>query len=327
MLTVLKPDVMKRMLLSSVILLASLVSFGQAGTPSGKQEPVYGFTGPGMSGIIINEPGLSYYLPAGISYNIDIPVPSASIGHEVGEWHVTHDKLVGYMKLLDAVSDRAKWEEYGKSWEGRLLGQLIITSEENMARLEEIRLEHLKLSDPAVSGGVSTADMPLIIKLGYGVHGNESSAQNASLLTAYHLVAGQGTGIDEILDRCIILIDPALNPDGLQRHSTWVNMHRGMTLATDPSGREFNEAWPGGRTNHYWFDLNRDYLMLQHPESVGRVDAFYRWMPNINTDHHEMGANSTFFFQPGVQSRNNPVVPPDNQALTGGDRQLPCKVS
>lgn len=158
--------------------------------------------------------------------------------------------------------------------------------------------------------------MPLIIKLGYGVHGNESSAQNASILTAYYLVAGQGAEIDEILDKCVILLDPSLNPDGLQRHSTWVNMHRGMTLATDPSGREFNEAWPGGRTNHYWFDLNRDYIMLQHPESVGRVEAFHRWMPNINTDHHEMGASSSFFFQPGVQSRNNPVVPPDNQALT-----------
>ena len=288
----LKPDMMKKILLSSVILIASLISFSQT------------------------RPTLDYYLPAGVTFNSNIPVPSASIGHEVGEWHVTHDKLVAYMKLLDAVSGKAVWEEYGKSWEGRPLGQLIITSEKNMARLEEIRLQHLKLSDPSASAGLNTADMPLIIKLGYGVHGNESSAQNASLLTAYYLVAGQGPEIDGILDKCVILIDPSLNPDGMQRHSTWVNMHRGMTLATDPSGREFNEAWPGGRTNHYWFDLNRDYLMLQHPESVGRVAAFYRWMPNINTDHHEMGANSTFFFQPGVQSRNNPVIPPDNQTLT-----------
>jgi hypothetical protein len=185
-----------------------------------------------------------------------------------------------------------------------------------MGRLEEIRLNHLKLTDPSVSKGVRIDDMPLVIKLGYGVHGNESSAQNASLLTAYYLVAGQGAKIDELLANTVILIDPALNPDGLQRHSTWVNMYRGTTPTTDPSGREFNEAWPGGRTNHYWFDLNRDYLMLQHPETVGRVAAFFRWMPNVNTDHHEMGANSTFFFQPGVQSRNNPVVPAENQLLT-----------
>lgn len=282
---------MKRTLLSSVILLASLISFGQT------------------------RPTLEYYMPAGVTFDSSIPAPG-SLGNEVGEWHVTHDKLVGYMMLLDAASGKAVWEEYGRSWEGRPLGHLVITSENNMARLEDIRLEHLKLSDPSVSRGLNTAEMPLIIKLGYGVHGNESSAQNASLLTAYYLVAGRSPQIDEILDKCIILIDPSLNPDGLQRHSTWVNMHRGMTLSTDPAGREFNEAWPGGRTNHYWFDLNRDYLMLQHPESIGRVEAFHRWMPNINTDHHEMGANATFFFQPGVQSRNNPVVPPDNQALT-----------
>ncbi|MFN2314305.1 MAG: M14 family zinc carboxypeptidase [Bacteroidales bacterium] len=281
---------MKRTLLLSVMLLASLMMNAQT--------------------------GLSYYLPSGIEYNPAIPSPSSFIGHEVGEWHVTHDKLAGYMKLLGDHSERAVWEEYGKSWEGRTLGQLIITSEENMGRLEEIRLEHLKLSDPDVSRGIRTDDMPLVIKLGYGVHGNESSAQNASLLTAYYLVAGQGAAIDEILDNTVILIDPALNPDGLQRHSTWVNMYRGMTLTTDPSGREFSEAWPGGRTNHYWFDLNRDYIMLQQPETVGRVEAFFRWMPNINTDHHEMGANSTFFFQPGVQSRNNPMVPPENQELT-----------
>ena len=293
MLTLLKPDVMKKPLLSSVMLFVSLISFSQT------------------------RPALEYYMPAGVTFDTNIP-PPGSFGHEVGEWHVTHDKLYGYMKLLDGLSGRAVWEDYGRSWEGRPLGQLIITSEKNMARLEEIRLEHLKLSDPAVARSVNTAEMPLIIKLGYGVHGNESSAQNASLLTAYYLVAGQGAEINEILDKCVILVDPSLNPDGLQRHSTWVNMHRGMTLATDPAGREFNEAWPGGRTNHYWFDLNRDYLMLQHPESVGRVAAFHRWMPNINTDHHEMGANATFFFQPGVQSRNNPVVPPDNQALTAG---------
>ena len=293
MLSVLKPDVMKRMLLSSVILIVSLVSFSQ------------------------DRPVLEYYMPAGADFDSSIPAPG-SFGHEVGEWHVTHDKLVGYMKLLESLSGRAVWEEYGRSWEGRPLGQLIITSEKNMARLEEIRLEHLKLSDPSVSKGIRTADMPLVIKLGYGVHGNESSAPNASLLIAYYLVAGQGPQVEEILDKCVILIDPSLNPDGLQRHSTWVNMHRGVTLSTDPSGREFNEAWPGGRTNHYWFDLNRDYLMLQHPESVGRVEAFHRWMPNINTDHHEMGANSTFFFQPGVQTRNNPVIPPDNQELTAG---------
>ncbi|MCK7530545.1 MAG: hypothetical protein MZV63_05615 [Marinilabiliales bacterium] len=219
---------------------------------------------------------LDYFLPAGVAYNKDIPTPASYIGHEVGEWHVTHDKLLGYMKLLAEKSDRAVWEEYGKSWEGRPLGNLIISSPANIERIEEIRLEHLKISDPASSSSVDLSSMPVIIKLGYGVHGNESSAQNASLISAYYLTAGEGPEIDKILEHAVILIDPALNPDGLQRHSTWVNMYRGMTLTTDPASREFSEAWPGGRTNHYWFDLNRDYIMLQHPESIGRVEAFYR---------------------------------------------------
>jgi len=260
---------------------------------------------------------LSYFLPSGVTYSQAIPSPASAIGHEVGEWHVTHDKLVAYMKLLADKSDRAVWEEYGKSWEGRPLGNLIISSPENIRNLEKIRLEHIKLSDPALSGNVATADMPVIIKLGYGVHGNESSAQNASMLSAYYLTAGEGEEIEKILKNAVILIDPALNPDGLQRHSTWVNMYRGVkTLNTDPASREFSEAWPGGRTNHYWFDLNRDYIMLQQEETVGRVEAFHRWMPNINTDHHEMGASATFFFQPGIQTRNNPVVPVENQQIT-----------
>ncbi|HUW92434.1 MAG TPA: M14 family metallopeptidase [Bacteroidales bacterium] len=260
---------------------------------------------------------LSYYLPSGIIFNQEMPTPASVIGHEVGEWHVTHDKLLAYMKLLAEKSDRAVWEEYGKSWEGRPLGNLIISSPENILNLEKIRTEHLKLSDPALSASVTTADMPVIIKLGYGVHGNESSAQNASMLSAYYLIAGEGEEIEKILKNAIILIDPSLNPDGQQRHSTWVNMYRGVnTLNPDPASREFSEAWPGGRTNHYWFDLNRDYIMLQQSETVGRVEAFHRWMPNINTDHHEMGANATFFFQPGIQTRNNPVVPIENQEVT-----------
>jgi hypothetical protein len=235
---------MKRALLSSVILLASLVSFGQI------------------------RPTLEYYMPAGVSFDSSIPSPG-TIGHEVGEWHVTHDKLVGYMQLIDDLSGKAVWEDYGRSWEGRPLGQLIITSEKNMARIEEIREEHLKLSDPTVSRDMNTAEMPLIIKLGYGVHGNESSAQNASLLTAYYLVAGRGPQIDEILDKCVILIDPSLNPDGLQRHSTWVNMHRGMTLATDPAGVNSTRHGPGDGQTTTGLTLTAIILCSSTPRAWG----------------------------------------------------------
>jgi hypothetical protein len=259
---------------------------------------------------------IDYFLPADITYNKEIPAPKQFVGHEIGEWHLTHDKLLYYMLELARVSDRAIWEEYSKSYEGRPLGQLIISSPENIRNIEQLRLQHLQLTDPANADKLDITNMPLFVKLGYGIHGNESSAQNSSVLTAYYLVAGEGKKIDELLKNIVILIDPALNPDGMQRHSTWVNFTRSLNNNPDASSWEFSEPWPGGRTNHYWFDLNRDYILLQHPESVGRVDAFYRWRPNINTDHHEMGADETFFFQPGVQSRNNPLTPADNQELT-----------
>lgn len=259
---------------------------------------------------------LTYFLPVNTHYNNVIPVPETFFGHQIGEWHLSHDKLLYYMLELAESSDRAVWEEYARSHEGRPLGQLIISSPENIRNLEQLRREHLALCDPERSGRSDLKNMPVVIKLGYGIHGNESSAQNASAIVAYHLVAGEGEAIDNILKNTIILIDPALNPDGMQRHSTWVNFTRSLNNNPDPASWEFNESWPGGRTNHYWFDLNRDYIMLQHPESAGRVAAFHRWKPNINTDHHEMGAGETFFFQPGVQSRNNPLTPADNQALT-----------
>lgn len=259
---------------------------------------------------------LDYYLPKTIKYNSSVSTPKQFFGHEIGEWHLTHDKLYYYMLELAKSSDRAIWEEYGRSHENRPLGQLIISSTENIKNLEQLRQDHIMLCDPLVSGKADITKMPLFVKLGYGVHGNESSAQNASALVAYYLTAGEGKEIDDLLKNMVILIDPALNPDGMQRHSTWVNFTRSLNNNPDPASWEFNESWPGGRTNHYWFDLNRDYIMLQHPESRGRVAAFHKWKPNINTDHHETGANETFFFQPGVQSRNNPLTPQDNQELT-----------
>jgi hypothetical protein len=259
---------------------------------------------------------LDYYLPDEISYNPAIPTPEQFFGYEIGEWHLTHDKLYYYMLKLAESSNRATWEEYARSYENRPLGQLIISSPENIKNLETIRKQHVDLSDPSISDGLDISKMPVFIKLGYGIHGNETSGPNASALVAYYLVAAEGKEIDELLDNAVILVDPSLNPDGMQRFSTWVNSAKSLNNNPDPGSWEFTEPWPGGRTNHYWFDLNRDYIMLQHPESVGRVEAFYRWRPNINTDHHEMGANSTFFFQPGVQSRTNPLIPAENQELT-----------
>jgi hypothetical protein len=262
------------------------------------------------------QPDLSYYLPDGISYNPGVPTPKSVIGHEVGEWHVTHDRLINYMYALDKASDRISLEVTGHTYEGRPLLLLTITSPRNHSNLENIRTQHVQLSDPSRSATLDTKNMPAVFYIGFSIHGNEASGVNAGLLAAYHFAAAQGPEIENYLNNTIILFDPCYNPDGMQRFSSWVNSRKSMVTSVDPNDTEHNEAWPGGRFNHYWFDLNRDWLVAQHPESRARVKSFQKWKPNVLTDHHEMGTNATFFFQPGVPSRVHPLTPLKNLELT-----------
>jgi hypothetical protein len=261
---------------------------------------------------------LSYYLPAHVQYDAAVPVPKKIIGHEVGEWHVTHDKLVMYMKALAQASpSRVAIQVTGTTYEGREQLLLTITSPANHARLESIRQQHLQLLNASGSAGINTENMPAVVVMGYSIHGNESSGSNAALLAAYHLAAAKGKAIEDLLEHTVILLDPCFNPDGLNRFASWVNQHKSQHLVSDPQSREYSETWPGGRFNHYWFDLNRDWLPAVHRESQNRLAYFHAWKPNILTDHHEQGSNATFFFQPGVPSRVNPLTPIKNQELTG----------
>ncbi len=266
--------------------------------------------------VMANAQSLDYYLPKNVSYNPNIPTPKSVIYHEVGEWHVTHDRLVNYMKALDQASDRITLQVSGYTYEGRPQLAMIITSPKNHAQIETIRKEHLKLSDANQSSSLNLDNMPIVVWQGYSIHGNESSGSNAALLTAYYLAAAQGAAVEDLLEKVVIIFDPSFNPDGLNRFANWANMHKSKTMVADPQAREFNEVWPGGRFNHYWFDLNRDWLPAQHVESRSRLKVYHDWKPNILTDHHEQGSNATFFFQPGVPSRVNPNTPNRNQELT-----------
>ena len=258
---------------------------------------------------------LSYYLPQDISYDQSIPTPKEIIGHEVGEWHVTHDKLVFYMQALAEASDRISIENRGETFEGRPLLLLIITAPENHQDIDKIRQDHIALSENG--GGTLNLDtMPIVVYQGFSIHGNEPSGSNAGLAYAYYLAAAQGSQIEGLLENTVILMDPSFNPDGLQRFAYWANSNKSHNLNSDSNDREFHEVWPGGRTNHYWFDMNRDWLPVQLPESRARIASFHKWMPNILTDHHEMGTNSTFFFQPGEPTRVHPLTPKMNQELT-----------
>jgi Zinc carboxypeptidase len=258
---------------------------------------------------------LSYYLP-GETFDTNIPTPESILGYPVGEWHVTHDQLLYYMRELAAASDKVQIQEYARSHEGRALVMLTISSTRNLANLESIKKQHQQLSDHQQGAEINIDNLPAVIHQGYSVHGNESSGANAALVVAYRLAASQHPDVKELLDNVVVLLDPCFNPDGLHRFSTWANMHKSKYPVTNSESREFNEVWPGGRTNHYWFDLNRDWLMAVHPESQGRLRIFQDWLPNILTDHHEMGSDATFFFQPGIPSRTNPNTPALNQELT-----------
>ena len=257
---------------------------------------------------------LDYYFSEFETPNSNIPTPKEIIGHEVGEWHVTHDKLVQYMYALADASKRITIEDRGKTFEDRPILLLTITSEENHMNINNIIDSHKKITDHRQN--IKIEGQPIVVYQGFSIHGNEASGSNASLLLAYYLAASNSEFVKELLDSSVILLDPSMNPDGLQRFAYWANINKNINLTSDPNDREYNEIWPGGRTNHYWFDLNRDWLPGQLPESQARIKTFNKWMPNILTDHHEMGTNATFFFQPGIPSRTHPLTPKLNQKLT-----------
>jgi len=252
--------------------------------------------------------GLDYYFPDGASFLPGIPSPEEFLGYPIGSFHTRHDQIVAYMKELAARSDRATYQEIGVTYELRPMPVLTVTMPSNHANLEEIRSRHLAASEP--DGQVDeAADLPVIVHLGYGVHGNETSSSEAAMLTAYWLVAGTGE-VEEYLREGVFFVEPNLNPDGRDRHTWWANLNRAEPLVADPLDREHNEVWPGGRTNHYWFDLNRDWLPLVNPESRARIDWHQSWRPNVVTDFHEMGASSTYFFEPSEPVGSwNPLLP------------------
>jgi len=270
-----------------------------------------------------NQVTLGYYLaalPGGEApHDPAVPPPQDVLGFEVGQWHARPAQLVDYLERLAATSGRVRLEEIGRTYERKPQVVATITSEANQARLDEILAAHRALSEPPFAANADEAiadDMPAVVYLGYSIHGNEASGANASMVVAYHLASSSSPEVRSLLDHVVVLLDPALNPDGLGRFAHWANMYRGTNPVADPNDREHVEAWPGGRTNHYWFDLNRDWLLLVHPESRNRVRVFQRWRPNVLADFHEMGTRSTYFFQPGVPSRQNPLTPDKNLELT-----------
>lgn len=248
-----------------------------------------------------------YFFPKDIRFDPKIPSPEQFLGYPIGEWHTRHDRIVSYFEKLAELSPRAEVEIIGNSVEHRAQVYLFVSSPENLANKESIRQKHLTVLDPTAA---LDENQPLIVQLGYGVHGNEASSAEAAMLAAYYLVAAQGTEIEEYLKNAITFVEPVLNPDGRERHTNWVDARRGIPPVADALDSEHQEMWPGGRTNHYWFDLNRDWLPLAQVESQNRVAFYHKWLPNVVTDYHEMGTDATYFFEPTKKyGSENPVVP------------------
>ena len=253
-----------------------------------------------------------YFFKDKAPFNKVIPTPEEFLGYPIGEQHTRHDLIVAYFYKLAEVSDRVTIEVYGKTHEQRKLVMLTVSSPKNLSNLESIKNQHLAFVDPN-KNPKNYNDVPVFIQLGYNVHGNEPSSSEAALLTAYTLVASTNSEVINYLNKSIIFIDPTINPDGRDRHTQWANQYKAKQLVSDNIDAEHNEAWPRGRTNHYWFDLNRDWLLGVHPESKGKLKWMHSWYPNVVTDFHEMGTNSNHFFEPMKPIGSwDPIMPKEN---------------
>ena len=247
--------------------------------------------------------------------NASIPKPEEVTGVRVGERHWYHYEIVNYLDALAEASPRmVALGEHARSYGGRPLVSYALSTSENLARLDEIKRARSAIIDPEADVDLTT--QPAVLHMMYSIHGNEPSGANATPLVAYYLNAVLDDALLAQLEDVVIIFNPMLNPDGLDRFAYWSNAHRGVNPSFDSNDREHVQSVPNGRTNYYWFDLNRDWLPHQHPESRGRLALFHEWKPNVQLDFHEQGSNSNFFFMPGKPERTNPLTPKINQLLT-----------
>ncbi|XBQ15729.1 MAG: M14 family zinc carboxypeptidase [Oceanicaulis sp.] len=248
-------------------------------------------------------------LDQNVSYAASIPKPEDVTGYQAGEIVFPPHMHEAYIRAVDAASDRVSVSEIGRSHFGRPIYRVTITSPRNQARLDEIRAVQQSLS--GANAPEPPADHPAVVQITHGVHGSEPSAYDSAKLILYHLAAAQGAEAERLLDEVVVHLVIMVNPDGANRFAQWTNMHHAAAPVADPQHREHFYEWPWGRTNHYWFDLNRQWLPVTQPEARAVVAATHDWLPNIAADLHEMGKDSTFFFSPGPVDGLHPLLSQD----------------
>jgi len=250
--------------------------------------------------------------PAGpeTRYDPRIPTLKEVVGHDLGGEITSPDEIAAYLKALAAAApERARVVEYARSEEGRPLHVLVIGSPERMARLDDVKKGLRALADPRGLGSGEAErlvkELPAVVWLIHAVHGNEISSPDAALALAHHLLAAQGDEVAETVRReAIVLVDPLQNPDGRARFLATNRLGRGASPDPEPASAEHDEGWPGGRSNHYLFDMNRDWFAQSQPETRGRLRLFLEWYPHVAVDLHEMGGDSTYFFAPPAKPLN-----------------------
>ncbi len=226
-----------------------------------------------------------------------IQSPKDFHGYELGEKFTRHHQVVDYYTHLSENSGKVALAQYGKTYEGRPLILAFVSSEQNLENLENIRLDNLRRA--GIEEGSPTTNIP-IIWLSYNVHGNESSSTEASMATIYELIR-EDSGKSDWLDNAVIVIDPCINPDGRDRYVNFFWQYASQPYNPDPNAMEHNEPWPGGRPNHYLFDLNRDWAWQTQIETKSRIKVYNQWLPQIHVDFHEQGINSPYYFAPAAQ--------------------------
>lgn len=254
-----------------------------------------------------------------LTYDKDIPAPKDVLGYQLGERFTIYADAVNYFKQLAAASDKISIASYGETYEGRELIYLVISSSENQGRIEEIRQANLKLSNPMLLNESNAVDLmdnnPVIVSCSYNIHGNEAASTEAAMQVAYRLAAAEEDATAELLDNMVFVMFPCINPDGRDRYVYWYNGMARSVIGKEPKDIEHYAPWPNGRTNHYWFDLNRDWIWLVHPESRGHISIYQQWMPQVHVDYHEQGYNNNYFTMPGTTPRNK-LLPDKYEALS-----------
>lgn len=243
----------------------------------------------------------------GASYDSAVATPDVILGFPLGSRAATPEEVNRTVHAW-AGHPRVQIVEYARSWEGRPLHYVVVTSPENQRRLEAVKAGMARLADPRGLGDAEArrmiSELPGVAWLAYSIHGNESSGSDASLAVLHHLIAGRDPEIAALLDELIVIVDPMMNPDGRGRFTQQAAQHRGVAPNFDDQSLLRGGSWPWGRGNHYFFDLNRDWTLGIHPETRGRIKALTEWRPLLVVDAHEMGSQDTFLFSPQREPRN-----------------------